>query len=112
MPVKIGAATATITSASGASVLGTTPAVRALVAASTKLGNGSPMELAYAYDPSGAVTTNVLAFRINGVTASVLEKIILDDWLSAGAPGVTVTSDTMSGVTVRHVSYADKEPDE
>jgi hypothetical protein len=112
LPLTIGTAQATITSASGASVLGTTPTVRALAAASEKLGHGTPMELGYAYDPAGVVSANVLAFRIPGVPASVLEPVILNDWLSVGAPGVSLTSDTLSGVAVHHVAYSDKPPDE
>ena len=113
LPTQIGGVPLTITSAAGASVLGNTPAARALSAAAVKLGKAATaLELGYAYDPSGDISANVLAFRIDGVAAAILEPVILHDWLSAGAPGVIVSSDTLSGVVVRHVSYGDEGPDE
>lgn len=113
MPTQIAGVPLTVTSAVGASALGRAPATRALDAAATKLGKtAGSLELAYGSDQSGSVTDTVLAFRINGVTAAVLEPVILNAWLSVGAPGVTVSDETLSGQAVRHVSYAGQGPDE
>ena len=113
MPAQLGGVPLTVTSRKGTALLGSAPAVRAFAAAVAKLGApAEALEIAYGYDPTGSMTSIILAFRIPGVTAEHLAPVVIQAWLSAGAAGVTTTNATVSGRAARHISYGDKGADE
>ncbi len=106
MPGSVNGTALTTETALDTSSLGNTPSTRALGAAVTSLGKKpADFELAYAYDPSGAMTMTILAFRLPGVDPAKLKAVVLTAWLSSGTPGVTTANVNLSGTPVTRVSY-------
>jgi hypothetical protein len=111
MPRAINGTTLTIKSAINAASLGSDPSSRALSAAMTSLGKKpGDLEIAEAYDASGALALTVLGFRVPGVDPVKLRSVVLEAWLSTGTPGVTSSSVTLSGTPSTQVSYGDGGP--
>ncbi len=111
MPRTINGTILTIKSATNAASLGGDPASRALSASMTSLGKKpDDLEIAEAYDPSGALALTVLGFRVPGVDPVKLRSVVLEAWLSTGTPGVTSSSVTLSGTPSTQVSYGDAGP--
>jgi hypothetical protein len=111
MPRSINGTTLTIQSATNAASLGTDSASRALSAAMTSLGKKpGDLEIAEAYDPSGALALTVLGFRVPGVDPVKLRSVVLEAWLSTRTPGVTSSTVTLSGTPSTRVSYGDAGP--
>ncbi len=113
MPHAVNGTTLTTESATDATSLGNSPNNRALDAAVTSLGKQpTDLEVAEAYDASGSLALSVLGFRIAGIDPTRLRSLVLDDWLSAGTPGVATSSVSLSGTPSTQVSYGDGGPDE
>jgi hypothetical protein len=111
MPRTINGTTLTIQSATNAASLGSDSSSRALSAAMTSLGKKpGDLEIAEAYDPSGALPITVLGFRVAGVDPVKLRAVVLEAWLSTKTPGVTSSSVTLSGTPSIKVSYGDAGP--
>ena len=111
MPHVINGTTLTIQSATNAASLGSDSSSRALSAAMASLGKKpGDLEIAEAYDPSGALALTVLGFRVAGVDAGKLRTVVLEAWLSTQTPGVTSSSVTLSGAPTTKVSYGDGGP--
>jgi hypothetical protein len=111
MPHTINGTVLTIKSATNAASLGGDPSSRALSAAMTSLGKKpGDLEIAEAYDPSGALALTVLGFRVPGVDPVKLRSVVLEAWLSTKTPGVTSSSVTLSGMPSTQVSYGDAGP--
>ena len=111
MPRTINGTVLTITSATNAASLGGDPSSRALSAAMTSLGKKpGDLEIAEAYDPSGALALTVLGFRVPGVDPVKLRSVVLEAWLSTKTPGVISSSVTLSGTPSTQVSYGDAGP--
>lgn len=113
MPAAIDGVALTVQSAVDATSLSSSPDGRALNAAIVHLGKDTTdLEIAIAFDESGAIDLTILGFRSDGVTADQMADVVLSAWLAAGTPGVTTTSLTWSGTSVRRISYGDEGPDE
>ena len=113
MPHAVNGTTLTTESATDAVSLGSSPSNRALDAAVTSLGKKpADLEVADAYDASGALALSILGFRIAGVDPTRLRSAVLDAWLSAGTPGVKSSSVSLSGTPSTVVSYGDTGPSE
>ena len=111
MPRAIDGTVLTIKSATNAASLGGDPSSRALSAAMTSLGKKpGDLEIAEAYDASGALALTVLGFRVPGVDPVKLRTVVLEAWLSTRTPGVTSSSTTLSGTPSTQVSYGDGGP--
>lgn len=113
MPHSINGTTLTIQSATSAASLGSDSSSRALGAAMTSLGKKpGDLEIAEAYDASGALALTVLGFRVAGVDATKLRSVVLDAWLSTNTPGVTSSSVSLSGTASTKVDYGDGGPND
>lgn len=113
MPRAVAGTALTIQSTRNATSLGGDPSSRALSAAMTSLGKKpNDLEIAEAYDPSGALALTILGFRVAGVDPAKLRSIVLDSWLAIHAPGVTSASVSLSGTASTSVSYGDGGPND
>jgi hypothetical protein len=113
LPDQLDGTTLTVDSATGATSVDGGPTGRALDAAVVSLGKQpADLEIAIAYDDSGAVDLTILAFRIAGIDAATLERLILQTWIGSTVPGVTTTQIALAGSPVTQVSYGDGGPDE
>ena len=113
MPKSVDGTTLTVQSAVDATTLSGGPDGRALNAAVVHLGKqASDLEIAYAYDESGAIDLTILGFRVDGVAVADVRDAVLTAWLAAGTPGVTTSTVTWSGATVTKLAYGDDGPDE
>ena len=111
MPHAINGTILTIKSATNAASLGSDPSSRALSAAMTSLGKKpGDLEIAEAYDASGAVAMTVLGFRVAGVDPVRLRSVVLEAWLSTGTAGVISSNVPLSGTASTRVSYGDGGP--
>ena len=96
-------------SATGADVLGTDAASRALVATlRTFDSTAADLQIAQAYDETGTLDCYLLAFRVPGVDAARLAPVIIDTWLQASSSGVTTSTVTVGGKEVTVVDYGDQ----
>ncbi len=96
-------------SATGADVLGTDAASRALVATlRTFDSTAADLQIAQAYDETGTLDCYLLAFRVPGVDAARLAPAIIDTWLQASSSGVTTSTVTIGGKEVTVVDYGDQ----
>jgi hypothetical protein len=100
--------TLTIDSASAADVFGQDPSSRALAARIRALGKTlDELQVAQAFDETGAVDIAILAFRLPGADGAKLRTAILETWLSSTAEGVTTKDVALGGKTVTKVDYGD-----
>lgn len=113
MPQTVSGSTMTIQSAVDATSLSGGPDGRALNAAVVHMGKAtSDLEIAVAFDDSGAIDLTILGFRVDGIAAATTRAAVLSAWLASGIPGVTTTTLSWSGTSVTKVSYGDDGGDE
>ena len=100
----------TTDSASAADVFGQDPSSRALAARIRSFGKTlNDLQVAQAFDETGAVDLAVLGFRLPGADGAKLEAAILETWLSSTADGVKTTTVTLGGKQVKKVDYGDQQ---
>jgi hypothetical protein len=98
----------TVQSASATDVFGDDPSSRALAARIRTLGGTlDQLQIAQAYDDSGAIDLSIIAFRLPKADLAKLKAAIIDTWLSAGAEGVKSTTITLGGKSLTKVDYGD-----
>jgi hypothetical protein len=98
----------TVQSASATDVFGDDPSSRALAARIRSIGSSTDkLQIAQAYDDSGALELAVYGFRLPGTELAKLKSAIIDTWLSAAAAGVNKTDVTLGGKAVTKVDYGD-----
>jgi hypothetical protein len=98
----------TTQSASATDVFGGDPNARALAARIRALGGTlDKLQIAQAFDDTGAIDLSIIAFRLPGADLAKLKSAVIDTWLSAGADGVKKTEITLGGKTVTKVDYGD-----
>jgi hypothetical protein len=98
----------TVLSASATDVFGQDPSSRALAARIRALGGTlDKLQIAQAYDESGAIDLSIIAFRLPNADLAKLRAAIIDTWLAAGADGVTRTTVTLGGKSLTKVDYGD-----
>jgi hypothetical protein len=98
----------TIDSASATDVFGQDPSSRALAARIRALGKTlDDLQVAQAFDETGAVDIAILGFRLPGADGAKLRSAILETWLSSGAEGVKTTTPTLGGKQVTKIDYGD-----
>ncbi|HEU4571886.1 MAG TPA: hypothetical protein VFR93_04305 [Candidatus Limnocylindrales bacterium] len=98
----------TIDSASATDVFGQDPSSRALAARIRALGKTlDDLQVAQAFDETGAVDIAILGFRLPGVDEAKLRSAILETWLSGNADGVKTTTPTLGGKSVTKIDYGD-----
>ncbi len=108
LPTEIGGTQLTIQSASADQVFGGDPNSRALSARIRALGaEVSDLQIAQAFDDSGAIDLQVTAFRLPGKDGAKLSEAVIDTWLSANAAGVTKSEVTLGGKKVTKIDYGD-----
>jgi hypothetical protein len=108
MPKTLNGITLTVQSTLDATNLSNGPNGRALNAAVAHLGKQpSDLELALAFDETGALDLTIIGFRSDGVDAATLTPIVMAAWLAAGTPGVTTSRVVLSGTPATKVSYGD-----
>lgn len=100
----------TTQSASATDVFGGDPNARALSARIRSIGGTlDKLQIAQAFDDSGALDLSIIAFRLPGADLAKLKSAVIDTWLSASADGVKKTEITLGGKTVTKVDYGDKQ---
>jgi len=98
----------TVISNSATELLGQDPGSRALTARIRTLGKTvNDLQVAQAYDETGAIDLSIIAFRLPGVDPAKFRAAIIETWLSATSEGVTVTQVTLGGKHVTKVDYGD-----
>ena len=98
----------TVQSASATDVFGQDPSARALAARIRTLGATlDQLQIAQAYDDTGALDISIIAFRLPNADLAKLRAAVIDTWLSAGADGVKSTSITLGGKSLTKVDYGD-----
>ena len=98
----------TTQSASATDVFGGDPNARALAARIRALGGTlDKLQIAQAFDDTGALDLSIIAFRLPGADLAKLKSAVIDTWLSAGADGVKKTEITLGGKPVTKVDYGD-----
>jgi hypothetical protein len=98
----------TVQSASATDVFGEDPSSRALAARIRALGGTlDQLQIAQAYDDTGAIDLSIIAFRLPNADLAKLRAAIIDTWLSAGADGVKSTTITLGGKSLTKVDYGD-----
>jgi hypothetical protein len=108
LPATVAGTTLTISSAVGASVLGSDAGSRAIIAALRADGKAvADFRAAQAHDATGAVDLTILALKVTGMKSATLEKIVLDTWLSATGTGVKTSAVTLGGQAYTKVDYGD-----
>jgi hypothetical protein len=108
LPATVAGTTLTISSAVGASVLGSDAGSRAIIAALRADGKAvADFRAAQAHDATGAVDLTILALKVTGMNSATLEKIVLDTWLSATGTGVKTSAITLGGQAYTKVDYGD-----
>jgi hypothetical protein len=111
LPRTVAGTTLTISSAVGASVLGTDAGSRAITAALRADGkSGNDFRAAQAHDATGTVDLTILALRVTGMKSAALQKIVLDTWLSASGTGVKTSAITLGSRAFTKVDYGDGGP--
>jgi hypothetical protein len=97
-----------VQSASATDVFGDDPSSRALAARIRALGGTlDQLQIAQAYDDSGAIDLSLIAFRLPKADLAKLKAAIIDTWLSAGAEGVKSSTITLGGKSLTKVDYGD-----
>lgn len=98
----------TTQSASATDVFGGDPNARALAARIRSIGGTlDKLQIAQAFDSSGALDLSIIAFRLPGADLAKLRAAVIDTWLSAGADGVKKAEITLGGKQVTKVDYGD-----
>jgi hypothetical protein len=98
----------TTQSASATDVFGGDPNARALAARIRALGGTlDKLQIAQAFDESGALDLSIIAFRLPNTDLAKLRAAVIDTWLSAGADGVKKTTITLGGKSLTKVDYGD-----
>lgn len=99
----------TVDSASASDVFGQDPSSRALAARIRSLGKTlDDLQVAQAFDETGAVDLAILGFRLPGADPAKLRAAILETWLSSTAEGVKRTEVTLGGKRVTKIDYGDQ----
>jgi hypothetical protein len=108
LPATVAGTTLTISSAVGASVLGTDAGSRAITAALRADGkSGNDFRAAQAHDATGTLDLTILALRVTGMKSAALQKIVLNTWLSASGTGVKTSAITLGGGAFTKIDYGD-----
>lgn len=98
----------TTQSASATDVFGQDPSARALAARIRSIGGTlDELQIAQAYDDTGALDLSIIAFRLPKADLAKLRSAIIDTWLSAAAVGVQKTTVTLGGKSLTKVDYGD-----
>ena len=98
----------TVQSASATDVFGQDPSARALAAQIRALGSTlDQLQIAQAYDESGAIDLSIIAFRLPKADVAKLRAAVIDTWLAAGAGGVKTTTVTLGGKSLTKIDYGD-----
>jgi hypothetical protein len=98
----------TVQSDSATNVFGEDPSSRALAARIRALGGTlDQLQIAQAYDDTGAIDLSIIAFRLPHADLTKLRAAITDTWLSAGATGVKSTTTELGGKSLTKVDYGD-----
>ncbi len=109
LPSSVGGTTLTRDSVVGLDALGSDQLVRGFGAALRSVGaDPAKLHVAEAYDNSGAIDLQMLAFGMAGLDTTQLEATIVKAWLLADVPGVTTTTVTLSGRRATAVNYGDQ----
>lgn len=100
----------TIESTPASEIFGGEPSSRALAARVRAMGSTfDQLQVAQAYDGSGALDLQIIAFRLPRADLAKLRLAILETWLSADAEGVTTSTVTLGGKEVTKVDYGDDQ---
>jgi hypothetical protein len=98
----------TVISAAASDVFGDDPSSRAFAARIRALGGTfEELQVARAFDESGAIDLLIDAFRLPKADIAKLKAAILETWLSANVEGVKTTEVTLGGKTLTKVDYGD-----
>jgi hypothetical protein len=109
LPRTAGGTPLTVQSASADTIFGTDPNSRALSARIRALGAQlSDLQVAQAYDDTGALDLSIIGFRLPGKDGAALRAAIIETWLSADVAGVTKTEVTIGGKKLTKIDYGDE----
>jgi hypothetical protein len=109
LPTELKDTPLTIQSDSAAEIFGDDPGSRALGARIRALGGTlEKLQVAQAYDDTGAIEASIVAFRLPGADLPKLQAAIEETWLSAGDDGVTSTPVSLGGKTLTKIDYGDE----
>jgi hypothetical protein len=98
----------TVVSNSATDIFGQDPSSRALAARIRALGGTlDQLQIAQAYDDTGAIDLSVIAFRLPKADLAKLRSAIIDTWLSAGAEGVKSSTISLGGKSLTKIDYGD-----
>jgi hypothetical protein len=108
LPHAVQGTTLATQSTTGTLALGEDASSQALLASLQGLGkSAADLGLAEAYDDSGTLDLDLVAYQVKGVDATVLRQAIVQSWLAAGSSGITTAEATVGGKAVTTVNYGD-----
>ena len=95
-------------STTGTTALGDDASSQALLASLQAMGKtAADLGLAEAFDESGTLDLDLVAYQVKGADANVLREDIVQSWLAAGSSGITTSQTTVGGKPVIKVDYGD-----
>lgn len=108
LPTEVAGIAVTGDSATGTELLGTDAVSRAMTATLAGLGaTPADLQVAQAYDETGALDLYLLAFRAPGLSGTDLAPAVVDTWLQGKAAGVATSTVKLAGREVTKVTYGD-----
>lgn len=103
-----GPITLTTQSSSATDLFGQDPSSRAFAARIRAIGGTfDQLQVAQAYDDTGAIDLSVIAFRLPNADLAKFKAAIIETWLAAGAAGVKTSAVTLGGKAMTKVDYGD-----
>lgn len=95
-------------STSGTVALGDDASSQALLASLQAMGKtAADLGLAEAFDESGTLDLDLVAYQVKGADGNVLRQDIVQSWLAAGSSGITTSQAMVGGKAIVKVDYGD-----
>ena len=95
-------------STTGTLALGEDASSQALLASLQGMGkSAADLGLAEAFDESGTLDLDLVAYQVKGIDGTVLRQAIVQSWLAADSSGITTANATVGGKQVVKVDYGD-----
>ncbi len=111
LPSLVGTTSLATQSVLGTTALGTGEASQALQASLKNLGKTpADLQIAGAYDPTGALDLRLFAYRVAGVDTTELARAVIESQLSNTAAQATSSQVTIGDHAITKISYAQGSP--
>ncbi len=111
LPHVVGSTSLVTQSVLGDTALGTGAASQSLIASLQKLGKTpADLQIAGAYDPTGASDLHLFAYRVSGVDPTDLGRAVIESQLTNTAAGAASSQVAIGGHTLTRISYTQGSP--